>query len=133
MGQAGCRSLPHGLLCSSQKRGTSSQIMARRHVPVIINTFQSWICDLCHKQIKKQQTSIRCNPTYWVHLNCTQIKQRQYKPDWRCTIHTPTQIVTTTPSPDNTTTTHRQQSTKGQKHRLTSNQHKRHQKQNRGT
>ena len=51
----------------------------------------------CHKQIKKQQTSIRCNHTHnthWVNLNCTHIKQRQYKPDWRCTIYTPTQIVT---------------------------------------
>ena len=76
-----------------------------KHAPVV------WICDLCHKQIKKQQTSSRCNHTHnthWVHLNCTRIKQRQYKPDWRCTIHTPTQIVTTTPSTDNTTTHHRQ-------------------------
>ena len=51
-----------------------------------------WICDLCHKQINKKQSSIRCNHTHnthWVHLNCTHIKQRQYKPDWRCTIHTP--------------------------------------------
>ena len=61
--------------------------------------------------------------THWVHLNCTYIKQRQYKPDWRCTIHTPTQNVTTTPTTYNTTT----------KHRHTSNQHNRHQKQNRGT
>ena len=70
-----------------------------------------WICNLCHKQIKKQQTSIRCHNTHnthWVHLNCTQIKQRQYKPDWRCTIHTPTQIVTTTPSTNNTTSHRRQ-------------------------
>ena len=63
-----------------------------KHISVI------WICDLCHKQINKQHTSIRCNHTHnthWVHLNCTKIKQRQYKPDWRCTIQTPTQIVTT--------------------------------------
>ena len=78
-----------------------------------------------------KQTSIRCNHTHnthWVHLKCTQIKQRQYKPDWRCTIHTHTQNVTT-PS----TAHHKQQSTKGQKHCHTSNQHKRHQIQNRGT
>ena len=63
-----------------------------KHTPVI------WICDLYHKQINKKQTSIRFNHTHnthWVHLNCTHIKQRQYKPDWRCTIHTPTQNVTT--------------------------------------
>ena len=53
-----------------------------------------WICDLCHKQINKKQTTIRCNHTHWAHL----IKQQQYKPDWRCTIPTPTQNVTTTPS-----------------------------------
>ena len=37
-----------------------------------------WICDLCHKQINKKQTSIRCNHTHythWVHLKCTHIKQ----------------------------------------------------------
>ena len=73
-----------------------------KHTPVI------WICDLCHKQINKKQTSIRCNHTHnthWVHLKYIQIKQRQYKPDWRCTIHTPTQNVTT-PS-----TTHHKQTT----------------------
>ena len=101
-----------------------------------------WICNLCHKQINKIETSIKCNHTHnthWVYVKCTHIQQRQYKPDWRCTIHTPTQNVPTTPSTDNPTphhkqtTTHKQRSTKGQKHRHTSNQHKRHQKQNRGT
>ena len=51
-----------------------------------------------------KQTSIRCNHTHnthWVHRKCTQIKQRQYKPDWICTIHTPIQLVTTTPSTSN--------------------------------
>ena len=76
-----------------------------------------WICDLCHIQINKKQTSIRCNHTHWVYLNCTHIKQRQYKPDWRCTNHTPTQIVTTTPSTDNTTPHHKQTTT----HPLTNN------------
>ena len=42
-----------------------------------------WICDLCYKQINTKQTSIRCNHTHWVHLKCTHIQQRQYKPDWR--------------------------------------------------
>ena len=68
----------------------------------------------------KKQTSIRCNHTHnthWVHLKCTQIKQRQYKPDWRCTIHTPTQNVTTTPSTYGTTPHHKQTST----HPLTGN------------
>ena len=131
------------ILCSSQKRGTSSQILARRHTQ--INTPVIWICDLCHQQIKKQQTSIRCNHTHnthWVHLNCIQIKQRQYNPDWRCTIHTPTQIVTITPNTDNTITHRRQITTqpltdnnqpKGQKHRHISKQDKRHQKQSQGT
>ena len=39
-GQTGRRSLPPGWLCSSQKRGTSSQIMARRHIQT--NTLQSF-------------------------------------------------------------------------------------------
>ena len=89
-------------------------------------------------------TSIRCNHTHnthWVHLKCTHMQQRQYKPDCRCTIHTPTQNVTI-PSTDNTTRHHKQTTThpltnnnqpKDKKHRHTSNQHKRHQKQNRGT
>ena len=103
-----------------------------KHTPVI------WICDLGHKQINKKQTSIRCNHTqntHWVNLKCTHIQQRQYKPDWRCTIHT--QNVTTTPSTDNTApTTNKPPPT----HLLTtinqrtkSNQHIQPQKQNRGT
>ena len=76
-----------------------------------------WICDICHKQINKKQPSIRCNHTHnthWVHLKCTHIQHRQYKPDWRCTIHTPTQNVTTTPSTDNTTPHHKQTTTHSQ-------------------
>ena len=73
--------------------------------------------DLCLKQINKQQTSIRCSHTHSVHLKYTQIKQLKYKPDWRCTIHTPTQIVTTIPSTDNTTAHHQQITT----HPLTNN------------
>ena len=101
-GQAGRRSLPPGWLCSSQKRSTSSQIMARRHTQT--NTLQS--SGFVSSVINKKQSSIRCNHTHntrWVHLNCPQIKQRQYQHDWRRTIHTPTQNVTTTPSTDNTT------------------------------
>ena len=62
----------------------------------------------------KQHTSIRCNhthKTHWVHLKCTQIKQRQYKPDRRCAVHTPTQLVTTTPSTSNTTAHYQQNTT----------------------
>ena len=106
--QTGRRSLPPGLLCSSQKRGTSSQILARRHTQTNKRTPVIWICDLCHKPINKQQTSIRCNHTHWVHLKSTQIKQRQYKPDWRCTIRTRTQMVTATPSRNKSPPTHPQ-------------------------
>ena len=79
-----------------------------KHTPVI------WIFDLCHKQINKQQTSIRCKHTHnkhWVYLKCTQLKQRQYKRDRKCTIYTPTQNVTTTPITDNTTTYQKQTTT----------------------
>ena len=78
------------------------------------NTLQSYGCVTF--VINKQQPSIRCNHTHWVHLKCTQIKQQQYKPDWRCTIHTPTQTVTT-PSSGNTTAHHQQITT----HPLTNN------------
>ena len=117
-GQAGRRSLPPGWLCSSQKLGTSSQILARRYTQT--NTPDICICDLCHKQINKKQTLIRCNHTHnthWVHLKCTQIRQRQYKHDWRCTIHAPTKNVTTTPRTDNRTAHHKQTTT----HALTNN------------
>ena len=108
-GQAGRRSLPPGWLCSSQKRGTSSQILARRHKQ---HTTVIWMCDLCHKQINKKQTSIRCNHTHNTHW----VQQHQAQ-----TTHQP---ITNKLPP-----THKQQSTKGQKHRHTSNQHKQHHKQ----
>ena len=84
--QAGRRSLPSGWLCSTQKRGRRvkswpDDTHKHTHSTVI------WICDLCHKQINKKHTSIRCNyshNTYRGHPKCTLIKQRQYKPDWRC-------------------------------------------------
>ena len=60
-GKAGCRSLPPGWFSTSQKQGTSSQILARRHkhTPVI------WICNLCHKQINKQQKSTDAPNTHY--------------------------------------------------------------------
>ena len=111
---APCRltsSAPHksgGRRVKSRPDGTHKQ-----HTPVIL------ICDLCHKQINKNQTSIICNHTHnthWVHLKCTHIQQLQYKPDWRCTIHTSTQNVTT-PNTDNTTPRHKPTNT----HPLTNN------------
>ena len=92
---APCRlagSVPHK---SGGRRVKSWPDDTHKHTPVI------WTCDLCNKQINKKQTSIRCNHTHnkhWVHLKCTHIKQRQYNHDWRCTIHTPTQKVTATPT-----------------------------------
>ena len=98
-----------------------------------------WICDVCHKQINKQKPSIRCNRTHWIHLKCTH-KTTTNKADWGCTIHTPTQLVTTTPSTANTTAHHQQITTHSQttitqktKDRHNSNQHERHQKQYQGT
>ena len=113
---------------------SGSTIHTDKHTPVI------WICDLCHKQINKKQTSIRCNhthKTHWVHLNCTHMKQRQYKPEMHHSYtHTKQQSKHRQhnfPSQTNHhPPTHKQQSPKGHKHRHTSNQYKRHQKQNRG-
>ena len=112
-GQAGRRSMPPGWLRTLQRRGMSSQILARRHKQT--HSSHGFVTSV----INKQHNLIRCNDTHWVHLKYTQIKRRQYKANWRFTIHTPTQIVTTTPSTDNTTTHHQQitthsQSTKGQ-------------------
>ena len=106
-------SLPAALLALLTKAGDvvsnpGPTTYTDKHTPV------NWICNLCHKQINKKQTSIRCNHTYnthWVNLNCTHIKQRQHKHDWRCTIHTHTQNVTTTPCTDNTTSHHKQTTT----------------------
>ena len=99
-------SLPPGWLRSTQKRGTFSQILARRHTQT--NTLQSF--GFVTFVTNKKQTSIRCSNhthnTHWVHLKCIHIQQRQYKPDWRCTIHTPTQNVTP-PSTNNTPPHHK--------------------------
>ena len=67
--QAGRRSLPHGWLCSSQKRGTSSQILAQRYTQT--NTLHpvKWMS----QTINKPQCNHTHN-THWVHLKCTQIK-----------------------------------------------------------
>ena len=72
LGQAGRFSLPPGWLCSSQKRGTSSQILSRRHTQT--KTLQSF--GFVTSVINKKQTSIRWNHTHnthWVHLKCTHI------------------------------------------------------------
>ena len=100
-----------------------------------------WICDPCYKSRNKPQSDVTTHTQHTLGSSeCTHIQQRQYKPDWRCTIHTLTQNITTTSSTDNTTPHHKQTNTHSQttinqrtKHRHTSNQHKRHQKQNRGT
>ena len=115
--RAGRRSLSPGWLCYSQKWGTSSQILARRH------------------------TQLNTHP--YSQMKCTQIKQRQYHLDWRSMHHSHThttrnrntryiQHSSTSPTKHHPPI-HKQQSTNGQKNRHTSNQHKRHQKQNRGT
>ena len=105
------------------------------------NTLQSFGCvtSVTNKKTRnKPQSDVTTHTQHTLGASeLLNIKQRHYKPDWRCTIHTPTQNVTTTPSTDNTNKHHpptrMQQSPKGQKHRHTSNQNKRHQKPNRGT
>ena len=69
-------------------------------------------------KINKPQSDVA---THWIHLKLSQIKQRQYKPDWRCTIYTHTHttrnnnanhIQHNSPSPTkHHTPTHKQQST----------------------
>ena len=40
---------------------------------------QVWICDICHREITRKQTSLRCNHSeHWVHLRCAHIRVDQY-------------------------------------------------------
>ena len=50
---------------------------------------QTWICDICHKQIhNRKQISIRCNRIeHWVHLRYAVIRQAQYTDTWTCHLH----------------------------------------------
>ena len=41
---------------------------------------QVWICDICHREITRKQTSLRCNHSeHWVHLRCAHIRVDQYR------------------------------------------------------
>ena len=49
---------------------------------------QVWICDICHREITRKQTSLRCNHSeHWVHLRCTHIRVDQYTDTWICHLH----------------------------------------------
>ena len=52
---------------------------------------QVWICDICHREINRKQTSVtslRCNHSeHWVHLRCAHIRVDQYTDTWICHLH----------------------------------------------
>ena len=49
---------------------------------------QVWICDVCHREITRKQTSLRCNHSeHWVHLRCAHIRVDQYTDTWICHLH----------------------------------------------
>ena len=49
---------------------------------------QVWICDICHREITRKQTSLRCNHSeHWVHLRCAHIHVDQYTDTWICHLH----------------------------------------------
>ena len=49
---------------------------------------QVWICDICHREINRKQTSLRCNHSeHWVHLRCAHIRVDQYTDTWICHLH----------------------------------------------
>ena len=49
---------------------------------------QVWICDICHREINRKQTSLRCNQSeHWVHLRCAHICVDQYTDTWICHLH----------------------------------------------
>ena len=46
---------------------------------------QVWICDICHREFNRKQTSPRCNHSeHWVHLRCAHIRVDQYTDTWIC-------------------------------------------------
>ena len=49
----------------------------------------TWTCDVCDKQIKRNQTSIECNSAdkHWIHLKCSEIKLKEYTQTWKCAKH----------------------------------------------
>ena len=49
---------------------------------------QVWICDICHREINRKQTSLRCNHSeHWVHLRCSHIRIDQYQDTWICYLY----------------------------------------------
>ena len=49
---------------------------------------QVWIYDICHREINRKQTSLRCNHSeHWVHLRCAHIRVDQYTDTWICHLH----------------------------------------------
>ena len=49
---------------------------------------QVWICDICHREITRKQTSLRCNHSeHWVHLRCAHFRVDQYTDTWICHLH----------------------------------------------
>ena len=49
---------------------------------------QVWICDICHREINRKQTSLRCNHSeHWVYLRCAHIRVDQYTDTWICHLH----------------------------------------------
>ena len=132
---AGC-SAPHKSGRRESNPGPTTH--TNKHTPVI------WIRDLCHKQINKKQTSIRCNHTHTHTLGSSEmhtdktVKIQTWLEMHHSHTHTHRKNNTkhrqhNNPSQTNQhPSTHKQQSTKGQKQN-TSNQHKRHQKQYGGT
>ena len=46
---------------------------------------QVWICDICHREINRKQTSLKCNLSEdWVHPRCAHIRMDQYTDTWIC-------------------------------------------------
>ena len=47
-----------------------------------------WICDICHREINRKQTSLRCNHSeHWMHLRCAHIRVDQYTDTWIFHLH----------------------------------------------
>ena len=59
---------------------------------------QVWICNICHREINRKQTSLRCNHSeHWVHLRCAHIRIDQYTDTWICHLEDPDYLTQHTP------------------------------------
>ena len=68
---------------------TCKQHEKKQRMQITKSIKPTWTCDVCDKQIKRNQTSIECNSAdkHWIHLKCSEIKLKEYTQTWKCAKH----------------------------------------------